>query len=231
MPHIKNRLVSKTILAPVKTVAMLLFLACATAPVEQTSPVVYDGNYPRSILVMPPVNLSPDVKAPLTFLATSMFPLAESGYYVIPVALSDETFKQNGVTVAEEANTITHNRLREIFGADAALYITVTGFGVRYNLINSIVEARASARLVDLRNGRELWSGQASSVSGEADAFSHGFEGIVVSLLSAAVNQVVNTLADTSFTVGAQANRQLLSAGQKNGIPYGPRHPRFVGTN
>ena len=55
---------------------------------------------PRSILVLPPVNESLDIKATHSLLAHSSQPLAEAGYYVLPVALVDETFRQNGLTQA-----------------------------------------------------------------------------------------------------------------------------------
>jgi hypothetical protein len=209
------------------TVAMgaVLFLCACAVPVAQKQKdyTAFRENRPHSILVMPPVNQSPEIKAAATFLATSTRPLAESGYYVIPVALSEETFRQNGVIVAEEAHAIELGKLREIFGADAALYIRVTHFGTSYRLINSVVEAAASAKLVDLRTGRELWSGGAfvAEESGNAGG------GLIGALVSAAVSQIVNTLSDRSHDVGRRANDQMLSAGRRNSILFGPYHPRF----
>ena len=232
MPQINHHLTNYTTYTLV-VAFILLSMACTTTPtpelppMEQPGPAAYRGDHPRSILVMPPVNMSPDVKAPLSFLASSTEPLAEAGYYVIPVALSDATFKQNGVTVAEEAQMIERSRLREIFGADAALYITITRFGTRYNVLSSLVEAAAYAKLIDLRNGRELWSGQAASTSGDTYINTSSLEGLIATMVSASISQVVNTLADTSHTLGMQATKQLLSAGHKNGIRYGPYHPNF----
>ena len=45
---------------------------------------------PTSIVVLPPVNTSPDVKATYSMLAQVTHPLAEAGYYVLPVALVDD---------------------------------------------------------------------------------------------------------------------------------------------
>ncbi len=202
--------------------AVLLLCACAT-PVTQIDTTAFRESRPRSILVMPPVNQSPEIKAPMTFLATSTVPLAESGYYVIPVALSEETFKQNGVTVAEEAHAIELGKLREIFGADAALYITITRFGTSYRLINSVVEAAASAKLVDLRTSRELWSGQDIAVSGNNNSGG----GLIGALVSAVINQIANTISDRSHDVGRVVNYRLLSAGHQNSILFGPYHPRY----
>ena len=203
--------------------AALLLCACAT-PVTQIDTTAFRESRPRSILVMPPVNQSPEIKASMTFLATSTMPLAESGYYVIPVTLSEETFKQNGVTVAEEAHAIELAKLREIFGADAALYITITHFGTSYRLINSVVEAAASAKLVDLRTSRELWTGRTFVTLGNNNS---GGGGLVGALVSAVINQIANTLMDKSHDAGRMANYQLLSAGHQNSILYGPYHSRY----
>jgi hypothetical protein len=61
-------------------------------------------------------------------LAQATLPLAESGYYVIPVSLASETFKQNGLANAADIH-VPVQKLRDIFGADAALYINVTDYG------------------------------------------------------------------------------------------------------
>jgi hypothetical protein len=203
--------------------AVLLLCACAATPVAQTDYTAFRESRPRSILVMPPINQSPEIGATASFLATSTVPLAESGYYVIPVTLSEETFKQNGVNVAEEAHAIELGKLREIFGADAALYIKITRFGVSYRVLNSVVEAAASAKLIDLRSGQELWSGKANVVQGS----NSGGGGLIGALVGAVINQVVNTLSDKAHDASRMANYQMFFAGYQNSILFGPYHPKF----
>jgi len=206
----------------------LLFSACATEPPAPKDYPAFREGRPRSILVMPPVNLSPDIKAAPVFLATSTVPLAESGYYVIPVALSNEAFKQNGVTVAEEAHAIGIDRLREIFGADAALYITVRRFGPRFQLLNSALEAEASARLVDLRSGQELWTGSASITENSSSGSIDSREDLFSMLIGAVVSQIVNTVSDNAFYLARTANHEMLSAGERRGtLLYGHYHPKY----
>src|SRR5512143_1544805 len=89
---------------------------------------------PRSILVLPPLNNSPDVRATYSFLSTVTRPLAEAGYYVFPVALVDQTFRENGYSHPGDIHQVPLNKLREIFGADATLFITVTQYGSVYML-------------------------------------------------------------------------------------------------
>jgi hypothetical protein len=184
---------------------------------------VFSEGSPRSILVMPPVNRSPDIMASTAFLATSTWPLAESGYYVIPVSLSNRMFRENGIIVAEDAHAIAPSRLREIFGADSALYITITRYGVKYVGISSLVEAAAAAMLIDLRSGLELWSGKVAL----AESSNNGRGNLLDMLISAAFDQIANVLSDRAYDVGKKANHQMLSAGQKKGILYGPYHSKY----
>ena len=105
---------------------------------------------PASILVLPPVNQSPDVKASYSLYSQVTLPLSEAGYYVMPVGVVDETFKQNGLMNAEEVRQASPQKLREIFGADSVLYLDVTEYGSSYKIISSEVAVTASAKLVDV---------------------------------------------------------------------------------
>ena len=78
---------------------------------------------PATILVLPPINNSPDVNATYSVMSQATWPLAESGYYVFPVTLVDETFKHNGLTSATDIHGVPIEKLRGIFGADAALLV------------------------------------------------------------------------------------------------------------
>ena len=100
---------------------------------QSTRPASYDYSAfraanPSSVLVMPPINNTPEVIAPYGLLSQVVKPIAEAGYYVFPVALVNQTFIANGVTVAEDAQTISYEKLHEIFGADTGLYITIGQF-------------------------------------------------------------------------------------------------------
>jgi hypothetical protein len=204
----------------------LLLTACATQqPVDQFDYTAFKASKPRSILVLPPVNQSPDVNASASLLSVTTSPLAESGYYVIPITLAEETFKQNGVTVAEEAHSLPLDKLREIFGADAALYITITRYGVSYRLIDSVVEIAASAKLIDLRNAQELWQGSVSIAIGQ----NNNNSGLVGMLVGAVVNQIANSVSDRAHDIAGTASRQLLW-GTRNHSPrilLGPYHPKY----
>lgn len=215
-----NRMKALLLLA----VLPLVLAACAT-PRKDFDYSAFKAARPRSILVLPPVNKSPEIEAPLSFMATATVPLAESGYYVIPVTLVAETFRQNGVTVADEAQAIAPAKLREIFGADAGLYLSIDRYGVSYRLLESVTEASASAKLLDLRSGKELWHGAVNVRKSSNDGNNSGLLGM---LLSAALTQIFQTASENAaHDMGRAANYQLLSAGGQDGILYGPYNPKY----
>ena len=63
----------------------------------------------------------------------------------------------------EEMHGVSHQKLREIFGADAVLYLKVTEYGTSYQVINSDTRVAVSGELVDIRNGKLLWKEQRGS--------------------------------------------------------------------
>ncbi|WP_313026152.1 DUF799 domain-containing protein [Pseudomonas lopnurensis] len=203
--------------------ALGLLGGCATpTPYDYTA---FERSNPASILVLPPVNRSPDIKASYSVLSQVTYPLAEAGYYVLPVAVVDETFKQNGLMNADEMHMAPPAKLREIFGADAALYIEITSYGSSYKVLTSEVAVEAHGKLIDLRSGQLLWEGRALASSAENQNQSSG--GLVGMLITAAVNQIVNTLSDRGHEIAGITSRRLLSAGIPNGILSGPRSPHY----
>ena len=210
---------------PIQGLLVLLFAGllggCATPPPYDYS--AFKQSDPASILVLPPVNRSPDIKATYSMLAHITHPLAEAGYYVMPVALVDETFKQNGLMNADEMHMAPPAKLREIFGADAALYIEVSEYGSSYHILSSEVSVAAHAKLVDLRTGQLLWEGAARASTAENQNSGGGLVGMLV---TAAVNQIINTLTERGHEVAGITSQRLLAGGMPNGILYGPRSPQ-----
>ena len=199
--------------------ALLLFTGCAQTLYDYTA---FRQSRPRSILVLPPLNNSPDVEATYGFLSTVTQPLAESGYYVFPVALVDQTFKENGMLNPGEMHQAPLAKLREIFGADAALYITVTEYGPVYRILSSQIRVTAKAELIDTRNGQLLWQGAATAANSGGNS-SGGLGGM---LAQALVNQIVSNIGDQTIPVARQASKRLLEA-RPNGLLYGPRSPHY----
>lgn len=203
--------------------AALLLGGCATRQAYDYS--AFKEARPTSILVLPPLNSSPDIKATYSMMSQTTAPLAESGYYVFPVTLVDETFKQNGMTTPADIHGISNDKLRDIFGADAALYINVKQYGTSYVVVASETRVTAEAKLVDLRSGKTLWSGSATASSAEGDNNNGGLLGMLV---KAVIRQIVETVSNQGHLIAGRTSARLLSAGMPNGILYGPRSPMYL---
>ena len=143
---------------------------------------------------------------------------------MFPVALVDQTFRENGMTDPGQMHDAPPAKLAEVFGADAVLYITVNEYGAKYFLIDSQVIVSASARLVDLRNGQLLWEGKASASNAEGD--NNGGGGIVGLLVGALIRQVANNLGDQGYPVARMTSFRLLST-RRGGLLPGPRSPEY----
>lgn len=214
----------RCVLTMAAATTLLVLQGCATPP-KPYDYTAYKEAKPASILVLPPLNATPEVQATPSVMAQMTQPLAEAGYYVMPVSLVDETLKSNGMHTPDEAQQIAPAKLREIFGADAGLYVKVTRYGSVYKVINSETAVTLEAKLVDLRNGRLLWEGTASASSAEQSNNSQG--GLVGLLVKAVVDQIISASTDRSHPMAGLASQRLLAAGRPNGLLYGPRSPNY----
>lgn len=206
------------------TASLLLVSGCATkAPQYDYS--AWMKAKPATMLVMPPVNDSPDIKASPSVWSHATRPLAEAGYYVLPVTLVDETFSQNGVHTPNDAHDIPYAKLRDVFGADAAVYIRVKRYGTSYAVVSSETRVEVEGRVVDLRTGTLLWEGKAAASSAEQQQQSQG--GLVGLLVAAVVHQIVGTTTDAAYNYAGIASDRMLGSPRYNGVLPGPRSPLY----
>ncbi|VUC87371.1 Putative lipoprotein NMB1124/NMB1162 precursor [Raoultella terrigena] len=203
----------------------LLATGCSSGNKKSTDYSAFRESKPRSILVLPPKNQSPDVNASNSLLSVVTIPLAESGYYVFPVAVVSETFKQNGVTNPDDISSVPLKKLHDTFGADAVMYISITDYGTSYQVVNSDTRVTATARLVDSRTGKELWTGGATASSNEGQKNSGG--GLIGVLLTAAITQIAHTSTDKAHDIAEVTGARMFSAGSNGGLLYGPRSPNY----
>jgi hypothetical protein len=192
----------------------------------------YKQSNPKSILVLPPKNMSLDVKATYSFYSHTQRPLAEAGYYVLPITLVDEIFKSNGLTLAHDIHNVSIQKLYDIFGADAVMYIEVKEYGTEFMIFDSVSTVTAEATLVDLRTGAMLWQGQATASSAEDEDKSNQ-AGLASRLLGAVINQILSTTFDQSHEIAKMTSERLLTPRvyheriHQDGILYGPRSPLY----
>jgi len=197
----------------------LLLAGCVTP--QSHDYTAYRAHFPRSILVLPPLNESTDIHATYSCLSTVTMPLAEHGYYVFPVAVVDQLFKENGMPTPGEMHQAPLNKIREIIGADAVLYITIKKYGSSYQVINSATVVDAEASLVDTVSGTVLWTGKVAAQENS----SGGTSSIIGELVAALLTQIISESTDRARQVCRVANAQFGT--QRDGLLFGPYNPQF----
>lgn len=196
----------------------LALTGCVTKkPCDYTN---FRAHPPRSIVVLPPINQSTDVRGTYSYLSTVTRPLAEMGYYVFPVAEVDELMKENGLPSAGEMHQVPLDKIGQIIGADSVLYVTLKQYGSKYEIISSVTTVAADAKLVDVKTGLTLWEG--TVVAQQSSGDSGG--GIIGALVTAVVTQVVNSATDPAHDASSMANYQLFTP-KDYGLLYGPYFP------
>lgn len=202
-------------LASIFSAAALVFMTgCAVTPYDYSA---FNQSKPKSILVIPPMNNSVEVNAPYIYLSTITQPLAEKGYYVFPVAVIDNFLKENGLPTPAEMNSIPLDKIREHFGADAVMYVTIKDWGQKYNVLSSNTVVQAHLSLVDTQTGVQIWDADANAVQGQQD----NGGGLIGALIGAIVGQIAGSLSDATPQLSRNANNMVVNSA-KRGLLNGP---------
>ncbi len=211
----------KCFLVFVLSMLVLLGGCAVTQPYDYSA---FKARMPRAIVILPPINDSLDVKATYGVYATTTKPLAEAGYYVLPVTLVDEAFRLNGLQTPNDIHALSPKKIKEVFGADAGLYLTVKEYGTKYYVVGSASVVTIEAKLIDLETGAQIWDGSATASSEEGQ---NNQGGLAALLIGAIVKQIAGTIVDQSSDVARLTNTRLLSAETPNGVLWGARSPNF----
>ena len=199
----------------------LVFLVGCAAPSKPDQSAFRNSN-PKSILVLPPVNQSTDIRGSLSFLSTVTLPLSEAGYYVFPVAMVEATFKENGLPLPDQMHEAPLSKLQSIFGTDAVLYLTLEKYGSTYVVLDSQTVVTAKARLVDARTGTLLWQGRASASDAEGRDNNNGLLGV---LLTSVIHQLASNIGNPGYRLSNVTSARWLTP-QPGGMLFGPRSPK-----
>lgn len=194
-------------------IGLTLLVLGACAPPEPKDYTVYREHLPASILALPPINQSVEVNASYSVLSTVTKPLAQAGYYVFPVAVVDAYMKENGLPTPADMHGVPLDKIDEVFGADAVLYLDVKEYGQEYNFVSSAAVVNADAKLVDVDTGLTLWEGRAAAQQSSGDS----------GLLGAVLVQALGTTFDTSHGVAINASQSMVLGHE--GLLQGPYHP------
>ena len=208
-------------MTPRWAVILLILAAVACGPKKHYA--VYFAHEPRSILVVPALNETTTVEAQAVYMTTVSRPLAERGFYVFPIFLTEALLRDLGLPEAGLVHQVPLERFRELFGADAVLFVTIKDWSNKYIVVQSSTVVKVSFVLKDTRSGAVLWETTQSAARNSGD----GGGNPIAMLIAAAVTYAVNEMVDIDYRpLAQQANAQaFLTRGV--GLPAGPYHPDF----
>ncbi|MBU2569740.1 MAG: DUF799 domain-containing protein [Gammaproteobacteria bacterium] len=190
----------------------LLMAGCA--PRQRLDLDTFYAHQPRSILVVPVVNESPEVTAQSVFISTISRPLAERGYYVFPVYLTDMILRDFGLVEAGHIHQMPVDRFFELFGADAVLFVTIKDWSTKYLVVASSVVVSMEYVLKDTKTGLVLWENQ-QTYTHDSGGGGHP--------IAMAVAAAINALVTDYLPLARKAN--FMAFAPPKGLPAGPYHP------
>jgi hypothetical protein len=200
-------------------IALLASVFLSGCAVQQVNLDAFYAHRPRSIVVVPVLNESPEVSASSVFITTVSRPLAERGYYVFPVYLTDMILRDFGLTEAGHIHQLPPSRFYELFGADAVLFVTIKDWSTKYLVLASTVDVRMEYVLKDTKTGIELWKNE--------QTYSHGSGG-GGNLIAMAISAAVNALVTDYMPLARAANNVVLMP--PRGLPAGQYSPNYQAT-
>ncbi|CAB5502016.1 Phosphonate ABC transporter phosphate-binding periplasmic component (TC 3.A.1.9.1) [uncultured Gammaproteobacteria bacterium] len=201
----------------ISLVAIFATFISGCQTVEPYDYTAFKKSKPRSIVIIPPNNNSIEVNAPYIYLSTLTRPLAEKGYYVLPVAVIDRFLKENGLPTPAEMNNISLDKIDKHIGADAVLYITIEEWGQKFLVFSSVTEIAARLKLVDVKTGVVLWESTAFASKNSGD----GGGSLAGMLINAVVSQVMESSIDRSHETAMLANIIAIN-NKERGLLDGP---------
>ncbi|WP_166263571.1 DUF799 domain-containing protein [Marinobacter caseinilyticus] len=197
-----------------------LATGCATTGNENRLDAFHDAA-PKSILVVPPVNMSTDVQGTTSLLATLPFYLAEKGYYVFPVNTVKTLLEYEGYYEPAETHAVPPEQLANLFKADSILYVTIHEWTSKYMLLTTTTEVDFEYRIVNA-DGAELWTArQRMTYTPDNNSTGNPLADLIVMAVTAAVERA----APNYLPLTRQANAAVFYGA--NGLPPGPYNATY----
>jgi hypothetical protein len=207
-------------LALIVLVASLLLGGCATPMVSKGDkfPLMYKEK-PLAIFVLPPINSTTAVDAKEYYSTAISQPLAFAGFYVIPIQITNELLKSQGIYDTETIVNQPLNRFYEFFGADAVLFTRIIKWDKSYMVFASNLTVTIDAQLKSTKSNLILWEYSGTIVADLSGQSNSGNP--LVDLIAKAIVTGVNTAAADYVPYAQQATTQLLQS-----VPFGKYHIR-----
>lgn len=168
--------------------AALIGCAPATTTKKQAFPQMYVES-PRAILVLPPLNETTAADAKEYYTVTIAEPLSYAGYYIFPMEVTNDILRQEGAYDAELFTPESLQRVRDYFGADAVMFITIKKWDTAYYVFGGHVTVAASLKLLSTKTKQELWryDGQLVVDTSGGSSGGGGIAGLIAKVIATAI--------------------------------------------
>lgn len=198
-------------------VVVMAALTSACAPVlvskEQAFPEVYK-EMPASVLVIPAMNKSTAAEAPEYFSSTIAEPIANAGYYVLPIEITTALLRQEGVQEGEQIKDVPPQLFRDLFGADAILFVTINEWDTNYYVLGGNVTVGIEYDMKSTKTGQSLWYYRDNLVVDTSDNSNSG------NLIASIIATAIKTAMQDYVPIAQRVNAMALST-----VPFGRYHP------
>lgn len=198
----------------------LLATACATTAPETRDYTAFNKANPRSVLVVPVINHSAEVEAGDIFLTTLAIPLAERGFYVLPVTAARKVMEGSGMADPGLVHRQPATALGQMFGADSVLYVEITDWKANYAIVSAGITVGMVYTLKDAKSDALLWQDQRQVFHQTSGDTGNLLGNLIAAAITAAVD---NSRADYS-PVARTANMVAFTT-PGWGLPFGPASP------
>lgn len=196
--------------------ALVLSGCVTTSSKEKAFPAMYDTNVPKNtVLVAPVINDSTSSEASEYLASTLAEPLVNKGYYVLPIPITADIFKQIGIVDGRELKGIPFDTYKNKFGADSVLFVTISKWDTNYMVLAGNVEVELKYVMVSTNTGKIIWSYQNSMV---VDTTSSSGS-ILVDLVATAISTAATDYIPVAQQVNAMTSQSL---------PVGIYHPKHL---
>tara|TARA_R110002072_G_scaffold113011_1_gene242434 strand:+ start:108 stop:770 length:663 start_codon:yes stop_codon:yes gene_type:complete len=203
-----------------KYTLIIMFAAIASGCVTPPEPydwTAFEEVKPKSILILPVLNNTVDVDAPLFALSTLSVPLGEKGYYAFPINTVKTTLEQEGLYEGEAIKMLGTPVLASMFGADSVLYVEINKWDAQYAFIATTVTVSIDYKLEDTL-GRQIWS---ETVSMQYQPQNNSTGNPLADLVAAAITAGIERAAPNYIPLMNQANHKAFVTGHR-ALPTGP---------
>ena len=199
--------------------ASAMLSACATTPPAPKDFSALTAEKPRSILVVPALNNTVDVRAPDFFVSTISRPFAERGYYVFPANMVKRVLEADGLSDAGLVHSVDSRKVGAAFGCDTVLYVTIQRWDSKYVVLATQTTVKFDYVLKSCKTNAVLWNNSQELVYSPQANNNSGNP--LAALIAQAIISALEKGAPHFMPLTTQAN--ALAAGDPvNGLPQGP---------